>query len=572
MSAMIGGMLFFALFFVVLAGMSLLLGSYLARVFGDPPAHIPLVTRLESGTYRLLGVDPQREHGWKEYATGLLLVNLLGLLVCYAILRLQGWLPLNPQGFPGVSPLVAWNTAVSFATNTNWQAYAGERTLSDLSQMAALTVQNFLSAATGLVVLVALARGLARQSSETLGNVWVDLTRSVLYVLFPLAALFAIVLVWQGVPQTLAGPVLAQTLEGGQQLIIRGPIASQEAIKLLGTNGGGFFQANSAHPFENPTALTNVLEVLAILALPASLPIAFGDWVGARRQGWAIWGAMALLFLVGLLSAYVFEAAGNPLWTSIPVDGSGHLGNLEGKELRFGLEGSVLFAVATTAVACGAVNSAHSSYLPLAGMILLVNMLLGEVVFGGAGAGLAGMLIFVLTAVFLAGLMVGRTPEYLGKKLGPAEMKLVGLYILIASLAVLIFSGLAAALPLARRAVGNPGPHGFTEIVYAYASSVGNNGSAFASLDAAQPFWLWTTGVAMFVGRFPLLLLVVALAGLLARKRRVPPSLGTLPTDSPLFVLTLIGVVLIVGGLTFFPALALGPIIEHILLRIGRLF
>ncbi|MCS7257100.1 MAG: potassium-transporting ATPase subunit KdpA, partial [Thermomicrobium sp.] len=468
--------------------------------------------------------------------------------------------------------LVAWNTAVSFMTNTNWQAYAGERTLSDLSQMAALTVQNFLSAATGLATVVALARGLARQSSETLGNVWVDLTRSVLYVLVPLAALLAIVLVWQGVPQTLAGPVLAQTLEGGQQLIVRGPIASQEAIKLLGANGGGFFNANSAHPFENPTALTNVLEILAFLALPASLPIAFGDWVGARRQGWAIWSAMALLFLVGLSSAYVFEAAGNPLWTSIPVEGSGLPGNLEGKELRFGLDGSVLFAVATTAVSCGAVNSAHSSYLPLAGMILVFNMLLGEVVFGGVGVGLAGMLVFVLTAVFIAGLMVGRTPEYLGKKLGPAEIKLVGLYILIASLAVLVLSGLAAALPLARRAVGNPGPHGFTEIVYAYASTVGNNGSAFASLDAAQPFWLWTTGVAMFVGRFPLLLLVIALAGLLARKRRVPPSLGTLPTDSLLFVLTLVGVVVIVGGLTFFPALALGPIIEHILLRIGRLF
>ncbi|MBX6754164.1 MAG: potassium-transporting ATPase subunit KdpA [Thermorudis peleae] len=568
---------YFALFTLVLIGISIALGWYMARVFDtERPPFARVLGPVERACYRLAGVDPAREQRWTAYAAGLLLFNLFGLLLLYGIQRLQAWLPLNPQGLGPVSPLVAWNTAVSFVTNTNWQAYAGESTMSIFTQMAGLAVQNFLSAATGIVAALALARGLARQSTQAVGNVWVDLTRATLYVLLPLALVGAIFLVWQGVPQTLHGPVTATTLEGAQQVIPRGPVASQEAIKMLGTNGGGYFNANSAHPYENPTPLTNLAEILFMLAIPAALPITFGYWVKDRRQGWAIWAAMAVVLALGVAVVTVVEQGGNPLLARFGVDQHASIlqpgGNFEGKEVRFGIPGSSLFAVVTTAVSCGAVNSAHDSYLPLAGLVPMFNMQLGEIIFGGVGSGLYGMLVFVLTTVFIAGLMVGRTPEYLGKKIGPYEIKLVALYILISAASILVFTGLASALPAGRALAGNPGPHGFSELLYAYSSTTGNNGSAFGGYNAAATFALLTTALAMLFGRFPGIVLVLALAGSLAAKKRVPPSLGTMPTHTPLFVATLIGVILIVGGLTYLPGLALGPIVEHLLLVAGRVF
>jgi len=568
---------YFALFTLVLIGISIALGWYMARVFdAERPPFARVLGPVERACYRLAGVDPAREQRWTAYAAGLLLFNLFGLLLLYGIQRLQAWLPLNPQGLGPVSPLVAWNTAVSFVTNTNWQAYAGESTMSIFTQMAGLAVQNFLSAATGIVAALALARGLARQSTQAVGNVWVDLTRATLYVLLPLALVGAIFLVWQGVPQTLHGPVTATTLEGAQQVIPRGPVASQEAIKMLGTNGGGYFNANSAHPYENPTPLTNLAEILFMLAIPAALPITFGYWVKDRRQGWAIWAAMAVVLALGVAVVTVVEQGGNPLLARFGVDQHASIlqpgGNFEGKEVRFGIPGSSLFAVVTTAVSCGAVNSAHDSYLPLAGLVPMFNMQLGEIIFGGVGSGLYGMLVFVLTTVFIAGLMVGRTPEYLGKKIGPYEIKLVALYILVSAASILVFTGLASALPAGRALAGNPGPHGFSELLYAYSSTTGNNGSAFGGYNAAATFALLTTALAMLFGRFPGIVLVLALAGSLAAKKRVPPSLGTMPTHTPLFVATLIGVILIVGGLTYLPGLALGPIVEHLLLVAGRVF
>jgi len=568
---------YFALFTLVLVGISIVLGWYMARVFdAERPPFARLLGPVERACYRLAGVDPAREQRWTAYAAGLLLFNLFGLLLLYGIQRLQASLPLNPQGLGPVSPLVAWNTAVSFVTNTNWQAYAGESTMSIFTQMAGLAVQNFLSAATGIVAVLALARGLARQSAQAVGNVWVDLTRATLYVLLPLALVGAIFLVWQGVPQTFHGPVTAATLEGAQQVIPRGPVASQEAIKMLGTNGGGYFNANSAHPYENPTPLTNLAEILFMLAIPAALPITFGYWVKDRRQGWAIWAAMAVILALGVAVVTVVEQGGNPLLARFGVDQHASAlqpgGNFEGKEVRFGIPGSSLFAVVTTALSCGAVNSAHDSYLPLAGLVPMFNMQLGEIIFGGVGSGLYGMLVFVLTTVFIAGLMVGRTPEYLGKKIGPYEIKLVALYILVSAASILVFTGLASALPVGRALAGNPGPHGFSELLYAYSSTTGNNGSAFGGYNAAATFALLTTALAMLFGRFPGIVLVLALAGSLAAKKRVPPSLGTMPTHTPLFVATLIGVILIVGGLTYLPGLALGPIVEHLLLVAGRVF
>jgi K+-transporting ATPase ATPase A chain len=568
---------YFALFTLVLVGISIVLGWYMARVFdAERPPFARLLGPVERACYRLAGVDPAREQRWTAYAAGLLLFNLFGLLLLYGIQRLQAWLPLNPQGLGPVSPLVAWNTAVSFVTNTNWQAYAGESTMSIFTQMAGLAVQNFLSAATGIVAVLALARGLARQSAQAVGNVWVDLTRATLYVLLPLALVGAIFLVWQGVPQTFHGPVTAATLEGAQQVIPRGPVASQEAIKMLGTNGGGYFNANSAHPYENPTPLTNLAEILFMLAIPAALPITFGYWVKDRRQGWAIWAAMAVILALGVAVVTVVEQGGNPLLARFGIDQHASTlqsgGNFEGKEVRFGIPGSSLFAVVTTALSCGAVNSAHDSYLPLAGLVPMFNMQLGEIIFGGVGNGLYGMLVFVLTTVFIAGLMVGRTPEYLGKKIGPYEIKLVALYILVSAASILVFTGLASALPVGRALASNPGPHGFSELLYAYSSTTGNNGSAFGGYNAAATFALLTTALAMLFGRFPGIVLVLALAGSLAAKKRVPPSLGTMPTHTPLFVATLIGVILIVGGLTYLPGLALGPIVEHLLLVAGRVF
>lgn len=553
------------------------LGAYMAHVFQGEPVWIsPIVAPVERGIYRLCGVNRTAEQRWTGYAAAALLFSLAGMLVLYALQRLQGLLPLNPQGFGPVAPDLAFNTAASFTTNTNWQAYAGESTMSYLTQMAGLTVQNFASAATGIAVAVALIRGLSRRSADAIGNFWVDLVRAILYVLLPISVAVTLFFVWQGIPQDLSPYVQATTLEGRPQVIALGPVASQEVIKLLGTNGGGFFNANSAHPYENPTPLTNLIEMLLIFAIPAGLTYTFGRMVGDTRQGWAIWAAMVILFLVGLFIALPIEQKGNPLISALDVDQSGSVlqsgGNLEGKEVRFGVVASVLFAVVTTAASCGAVNAMHDSFLPLSGAIPLFNMQIGEVIFGGVGSGLYGMLVFAILSVFVAGLMVGRTPEYLGKKIQSFEMKMSMLYILTAAASILLFTAWTSATRYGRDATLNYGPHGFSEILYAFSSGTANNGSAFAGLSANTSFFNITLGVAMLVGRFLLMVPVLAIAGSLGRKQRVPPSLGTFPTHGPLFVGLLIGTVLIVGALTFFPALALGPIVEHLLLAAGRTF
>ncbi len=564
-------------FIILLFAVTKPLGAYMARVFQGKSVWIsPILAPVERGIYRLCGVDQTAEQRWTGYAAAALLFSLSGMLLLYGLQRLQGLLPLNPQGFGPVAPDLAFNTAASFTTNTNWQAYSGERTMSYLTQIAGLTVQNFVSAATGIAVAVALIRALSRRSAEAIGNFWVDLVRATLYVLLPISVVVALVLVWQGVPQNLKPYAHVQTLEGGTQTIAQGPVASQEAIKELGTNGGGFFNANSAHPYENPTPLTNFIEMLLIFAIPAGLTYTFGQMVGDTRQGWAIWAAMAILFLAGLVVALPVEQKGNPLLSRLGVDQSGSAlqsgGNLEGKEVRFGISASVLFAVVTTAASCGAVNAMHDSLLPITGAVPLFNMQLGEVIFGGVGSGLYGMLIFAILSVFIAGLMVGRTPEYLGKKIQSFEMKMAMLYVLAAAASILFFSAWASVARYGTSSILNPGPHGFSEILYAFSSATANNGSAFAGLNANTPFYNIVIGVAMLVGRFLLIVPVLAIAGSLARKQRVPPSLGTFPTHGPLFVGLLLGTVLIVGALTFFPALALGPIVEHLLLTAGRTF
>ncbi len=564
-------------FVILLFAVTKPIGAYMTRVFqGESVWLSPILAPVERGIYRLCGVNETAEQRWTGYTVAALLFSLSGMLLLYGLQRLQGLLPLNPQGFGPVAPDLAFNAAASFTTNTNWQAYSGERTMSYLTQMAGLTVQNFVSAATGIAVAVALIRGLSRRSAEAIGNFWVDLVRATLYVLLPISVVVALVLVWQGVPQNLKPYAHVQTLEGGTQTIAQGPVASQEVIKLLGTNGGGFFNANSAHPYENPTPLTNFIEMLLIFAIPAGLTYTFGRMVGDTRQGWAIWAAMAILFLAGLVVALPVEQKGNPLISRLGVDQSGSVlqsgGNLEGKEVRFGIGASVLFAVVTTAASCGAVNAMHDSLLPIVGAVPLFNMQLGEVIFGGVGSGLYGMLIFAILAVFIAGLMVGRTPEYLGKKIQSFEMKMAVLYVLAAAVSILLFSAWASVARYGTMSILNPGPHGFSEILYAFSSGTANNGSAFAGLNANTPFYNVVIGVAMLVGRFLLIVPVLAIAGSLARKQRVPPSLGTFPTHGPLFVGLLVGTVLIVGALTFFPALALGPIVEHLLLAAGRTF
>ncbi len=571
------GLLQILIFLVLLFVITKPLGTYMARVFqGERTVLSPVLQPLERALYRLCGIDELKEQHWTSYAAGLLLFNLVGLLVLYVLQRIQGFLPLNPQRYGPLAPDLAFNTAVSFVTNTNWQAYAGERTMSYFTQMAGLTVQNFVSAATGIAVALALIRGLARPSATTVGNFWVDLVRAILYVLIPLSVVIALVFVWQGMPQNFSPYVQATTLEGTAQLIAQGPVASQEAIKLLGTNGGGFFGANSAHPYENPTPLTNLLEPLLILLIPAALTYTFGRMVGNTRQGWVLWGAMAVLLVTGLVVALLSEQAGNPLLTRLGIDqvptSSQPGGNLEGKEVRFGIPGSILFAVVTTAAACGAVNTMHDSLLPLTGGVAIFNMQLGEVIFGGVGAGLYGMLIFAILAVFIAGLMVGRTPEYLGKKISGFEIKMSIIFVLTGTASILLFAALASVLPPGISSISNPGPHGFSQILYAYSSGTGNNGSAFAGLATNTLYYNITVGLAMLFGRFLMIVPVLAIAGSLARKQRVPPSLGTFPTDGPLFVALLIGTVLIVGALNFFPALALGPIVEHLLMISGRTF
>jgi K+-transporting ATPase ATPase A chain len=576
------------------------LGLYMAHVFEGPAIWpLRLGAPLERALYRLCGIEPGREMGWKEYAAGLLLFNALGALAVYLLQRCQLWLPLNPQKFANVSPDSAFNTAVSFITNTNWQGYSGESTMGYLAQMAGLAVQNFLSAASGIVVAIALVRGLARHSVQTIGNVWSDLTRATLYVLLPIAVVLALALVSQGVIQNFspykevatvelltyqqpktdaagnplkdaAGNVVQETVTTHAQTLPMGPIASQESIKELGTNGGGFLNANSAHPYENPTALSNLLEMLAIVIIPAALTYTFGRMVGDTRQGWAVFAAMLILFVSLLSLAAYNEQRGNPQLTRLGVDQTASAtqsgGNMEGKETRFGIGASTLFAAVTTATSCGAVNSMHDSYTPLGGFVPLFQMQLGEVVFGGVGTGLYSMLIFAIIGVFIAGLMIGRTPEYLGKKIESFEMKMSSIAILVMPFIVLMGTAVAVSVDAGRAGVSNPGAHGFSEILYAFSSAANNNGSAFAGISANTPFYNVALGLTMWLGRFWPIVAVLAVAGSLAAKKRIPVSDGTMPTHGPTFVVLLIGTVLLVGALTFVPALALGPIVEHVML------
>jgi K+-transporting ATPase ATPase A chain len=576
------------------------LGLYMARVFeGRALFAMRLGAPLEARLYRMCGVDPAREMDWREYALALLKFNIFGALALYGLQRCQAWLPLNPQKFSNLSPDSAFNTAVSFVTNTNWQGYSGESAMSYLTQMAGLTVQNFLSAATGLVIAIALIRGLARHGSATIGNAWVDVTRSTLYILLPLSVVLALVLVSQGVIQNLvayrdvvtleplsyqvpqtdaagnaatdpAGKPLQHSVTSTTQTLPMGPVASQESIKELGTNGGGFFNANSAHPFENPSALSNFLEMLAILVIPAALTYTFGRMVGDTRQGWAVLAAMGLLFAALLVVVVQAELAGNPLLAHLGVDQTAGIaqsgGNMEGKETRFGSVASALFAAVTTATSCGAVNSMHDSFTPLGGLVPLFQMQLGEVVFGGVGTGLYSMLIFAIVGVFIAGLMIGRTPEYLGKKIEAFEMKMSSIAILVMPLIVLTGTAIAVSTEPGRAAVGNPGAHGFSEILYAFSSAGNNNGSAFGGISANTPFYNVALAITMWLGRFWPIAAVLAVAGSLAAKKRIPPGEGTMPTHGFTFVVLLIGTVLLVGALTFVPALALGPIVEHLML------
>ncbi|HHY99236.1 MAG TPA: potassium-transporting ATPase subunit KdpA [Firmicutes bacterium] len=558
------------LFLAVLIGITAPLGSYIERVFAGRRTSLDRIMRpVEKLIYRATGVDEKEEMNWKGYALAVLFFNFAGMLVLYLLQRLQGHLPLNPQRFGPVAPDLAFNTAASFMTNTNWQAYSGEKTMSYLTQMAGLTVQNFVSAATGIAVAIALIRGIVRHTAKSIGNFWVDLTRSVLWVLIPISFVLALVLVSQGAIQNLHPYITMQTVEGGSQTIAMGPVASQEAIKVLGTNGGGFFNANSSHPFENPTPLSNFLEMLAIFAIPAALTYTFGKMAGDTRQGWVVLGAMLLIFVTGLGVVYWAESMGNPAIRALGITGPSAM---EGKETRFGIANSALFATVTTAASCGAVNTMHDSLTPLGGLIPLLQMMLGEVVFGGVGSGLYGMLMFALLTVFIVGLMVGRTPEYLGKKIESREMKMAVLAVLIPAATILIGSALAAGTRAGTSSILNPGPHGLSEMLYAFSSGAGNNGSALAGLNANTPFYNIFIGLAMLIGRFGVILPVLAIAGSLAEKRAVPPGPGTFPTTGILFVVLLAGVVMIVGALTFFPALALGPIVEHLLMLSGRLF
>ncbi len=560
------------------------LGAYMARVYeGEPLVLEKAFGWLERLTYRLCGVprdDEKREMKWTTYATAMLLFNGAGILAVYALQRLQGALPLNPQGFTAPTPDLSWNTAVSFATNTNWQAYGGETTMSYFTQMLALAVQNFVCAASGMAVMVALVRGISRKTTSTLGNFWVDLTRSTLYILVPLSVVWALIFVSQGVVQTFSAyqsvPLLQATQDADghavtDQLLALGPAASQIAIKMLGTNGGGFFNANAAHPFENPTAIANFFNIYGLLLIPAALTYTFGKMVKDTRQGWAILAAMFVVFLPLLWMCVAQEQAGNPALASLHVDQAASAlqagGNMEGKEVRFGISASGLFATATTGVSCGAVNGMHDSFTPLGGMVPLWLIQLGEIIFGGVGAGMYGILMFAVIAVFVAGLMVGRTPEYIGKKIEAKEMKMASLAVLVPAATILIGTAIAVVTEGGKKGVFNPGAHGFSEVLYAVSSAAGNNGSAFGGLGANSPFYNTLLGVAMFLGRFWIKVPVLALAGALAQKKLVPAGAGTLPTHTPLFVGMLVGTIVIVGALTFIPALALGPIVEQLLAK-----
>jgi K+-transporting ATPase ATPase A chain len=569
------------------------LGLYLARVFERQPTFVdPVLRPIERGVYKLTGVDETHEMRWTEYGAAMLLFSLVSMVLLYVLLRVQDWLPGNPQSFAAVPADLAFNTAASFTTNTNWQAYSGETTMSYLTQMAGLAFHNFASAATGIALAIAFIRGVARRERDALGNFWVDFTRAILWVLLPLCLIGALVLVSQGVVQnlrpydkaTLVDPQRVTTTDAAgrtatqvvrEQVIAQGPVASQEIIKQLGTNGGGFFNANSAHPFENPTPLTNVVEMFAIFAISAGLIYALGEMTGSRRHGWAVWAAMAFLFLAGVTTTYWAEAGGNPLLagTDQAAATASPGGNMEGKEARFGIAASALFATVTTDASCGAVNSVHDSFTPLGGMVPLVNIMLGEVIFGGVGSGLYGMLIFIILSVFIAGLMVGRTPEYMGKKIQAYDVQMAMLAVLIFPLTILALTGISLVSPsFGTASITNPGPHGLTQVLYAFVSGTGNNGSAFAGLAANTRWYNTTIGVATLVGRFLVVIPTLAVAGSLGRKKRVPPSPGTFPVTTPLFAVLLVSVIVIVGALTFFPALSLGPVVEHLLMGQGRTF
>jgi K+-transporting ATPase ATPase A chain len=552
-------------------------GGYMTRVFaGERTLLSPVLRPVERGIYWLCGVDEKQDQHWVTYAVAMLFFTAAGFVTLYALQRLQAVLPFNPAGQSAVEESLAFNTSVSFITNTNWQSYVPETTMSYLTQMAGLTVHNFVSAATGIALAVALIRGFARRSAQGIGNFWVDMTRTTLYVLLPISIVVGLFFVWQGMPQNLGAYTEATTLEGAKQVIAQGPVASQEVIKMMGTNGGGFFNANSAHPFENPNAITNFVQLVLIFSIGAGLTGVFGRMVGSERQGWAIFAVMGVLFLAGVIVAYWAEAPGNPAFAALNIDQTPSAfqagGNMEGKEVRFGIANSALFTTVTTDASCGAVNNMHDSLMPLAGAVPMVNIMLGEIIFGGVGSGLYGMLLFAIVAVFVAGLMVGRTPEYLGKKIEAKEVKMAMLAILILPLSILGFTALATVLPDGLAGPANQGPHGFSEILYAFDSATGNNGSAFAGLTANTPFYNTTLGLAMFIGRFLMIVPMLAIAGALAAKKIVPASAGTFPTDQPLFVGLLTGVILIVGGLTYFPAVALGPLVEHFAMHAGTLF
>jgi K+-transporting ATPase ATPase A chain len=584
------GLLQILVFFLIILALTKPLGAYMTRVYEGERTWMHLVMRpLERLIYRFSGVDEQSEQPWTHYAGSLLAFSLVGILLTYLIQRFQGLLPFNPQGFTGklISPDLAFNTAVSFGTNTNWQVYTPETTVSYLTQMVGLAVHNFTSTGAGMATAIAMVRGFSRHSVQAIGNFWVDLVRSILYVLIPIAMVLSLLLVWQGVIQNLNPYTKIATLEGGTQTIAQGPTASQESIKELGTNGGGFFSANSAHPFENPTPLSNLMEMLAIFLIPAGLTYTFGKMVKDTRQGWALFAAMSILFFAGVFVVYPSEQSGNPILAKLglatPASDTQPGGNMEGKEVRFGIPASSLFAVVTTDASCGAVNGMHDSFTPLGGMIPMVNIQLGEVIFGGVGAGLYGMLMYAILAVFLAGLMVGRTPEYLGKKIEQKEVKMAMLAMLILAASILLFSAGGVVAHFAKNSWLNPpgaatanltnnGPHGLSEILYAYTSGTGNNGSAFGGLNATTPYFNTTMGFAMLIGRFLMMVPLLAAAGSLAQKKMIPVSAGTFPTHGALFVIWLAGVILIVGALTFFPALSLGPIVEHLLMHEGKLF
>src|SRR5277367_532942 len=557
------------LYCAIIIAITPVLGGFMTSVFnGERNLFSPLLRPVEIAIYKIAGVDERREQSWLIYAVGMLLFHLGGFLILYVLMRLQAGLPFNPAGQTAVGEDLSMNTAMSFITNTNWQNYGGESTMSYLVQMLGLTHQNFLSAATGIVLAVAVIRGFARHSVQTVGNFWVDMTRCTLYILLPICVPYALFLVWQGIPQTLGPYVDATTLEGAKQTIAVGPVASQIAIKMLGTNGGGFFNANAAHPFENPTALSNFVQMISIFALGASLTNVFGRMVGNQRQGWAVLAVMGVLFIAGVTVTYWAEANGTAALHALGLTG----GNMEGKEVRFGIVASSLFAVITTAASCGAVNAMHDSFTALGGMIPLINMQLGEIIVGGVGAGFYGMLLFVVLAIFVAGLMVGRTPEYVGKKIEAREVKMAMLAILVLPLMYLGWTAVAVVLPSAVASMANAGPHGFTEVLYAYTSATGNNGSAFGGLTGNTFFYNLTLACSMFIGRFFMIVPAMAMAGSLAGKKSIPPSAGTLPTTGGLFIGLVVGVILIIGGLTFFPALALGPIVEHLAGNANTLF